>query len=106
MSIKPSVFFLVFFTSIYQAWTQAEVLEEQFPKFAIGDCILNKDPQSSWYRQEAEVFDITQSKKYGAAIYVLYFPDSTRRSDQDKHGFFHMPSVDRMSTLVKKGGCK
>ena len=74
-------------------------------KFEITDCVLNKDPQSSWYRQEAEVFDITESKKYGATIYVLYFPDSTRRPGQDKYGFFHMPSVDRMSTLVKKGGC-
>jgi hypothetical protein len=105
MSIKPSPFFLVFFISIYQAWTHAEVLDEQFPKFAIDDCILNKDPQSSWYRQEAEVFDVTESKKYGATIYVLYFSEAIRRSGQDKYGFFHIPSVDRMATLVKKGGC-
>lgn len=81
------------------------MLDEQFPKFAIDDCILNKDPQSSWYRQEAEVFDVTESKKYGATIYVLYFSGATRRSGQDKYGFFHIPSVDRMTTLVKKGGC-
>ena len=105
MSNKPSAFFLVFSISIYQAWTHAEVLEEQFPDFAIGDCILNKDPQSSWYRQEAEVFDITESKKYGSTIYVLYFPDATRRPGQDKYGFFHIPSIKRMTTLVKKGGC-
>ena len=73
------------------------------PKFRVGDCILNIEPKMSWYKKEAEVFDISQSSRYNAQVYVLYM----RRPFHDEHtyGFYNIADVDETSMKVGEAPC-
>ena len=67
--------------------------ESQDQKYALNDCIMNINPDHSWYKQEALVMDIVESQALGTTAYVLYFPHqkhSNAEIDQRRNdiGFF------------------
>lgn len=84
--------------------SETESKKSAAPKFQVGDCILNIEPKMSWYKREVEVFDISQSSRYKAQVYVLYM----KRQFHDVHtyGFYDIAPVDRTSVKVGEAPCR
>ena len=74
------------------------------PKFEIGDCILNTNPNHSWYSKEAEVFDIYQSSRYEAQMYILYL--RTKFMDTHTYGFYDTWVIDKNAVKVGTRLCR
>ena len=89
-------------TGVVASETESEKPAE--PKFQVGDCILNIEPKMSWYKREVEVFDISQSSRYKAQVYVLYM----KRQFHDVHtyGFYDIAPVDSASVKVGEAPCR
>ena len=87
------------------------IAESEDQKYALDDCIMNTNPDHSWYKQEALVQDIVDSQRFGAKAYVLYFPHlkhSTDEIDQRRRdiGFFMMPAVNRDTVKISRQACE
>jgi len=74
------------------------------PKFEIGDCVVNTNPNHSWYSKEAEVFDIYQSSRYEAQMYILYL--RTKFMDTHTYGFYDTWVIDKNAVKVGTKPCK
>ena len=85
--------------------------ESEGQNYALGDCIMNTNPDHSWYKQEALVLDIVDSQKYGYAVYVLYFPHrkpSAAKPSQlgSSTGFFDIPVVNLHTVKIDSQACE
>jgi len=85
--------------------------ESEGQNYALGDCIMNTNPDHSWYKQEALVQDIVDSQLYGTKAYVLYFPHlkhSIDEIDQGRRdiGFFRIPAVNRDTVKISRQACE
>ena len=84
--------------------SEAESEKPAEPKFEIGDCILNTNPNHSWYSKEAEVFDIYQSSRYEAQMYILYL--RTKFMDTHTYGFYDTWVIDKNAVKVGTRLCR
>ena len=87
------------------------IAESEAQKYALNDCIMNINPDHSWYKQEALVMDIVDSQLQGTTAYVLYFPHqkhSNAEIDQRRNdiGFFSIYGVDRATVKVSEQACE
>lgn len=89
-------------TGVVASETESEKPAE--PKFQIGDCVLNTNPNHSWYSKEAEVFDIYQSSRYKAQMYILYL--RTKFMDTHTYGFYDTWVIDKNAVKVGTKLCR
>lgn len=87
------------------------VAESEGQNYALDDCIMNTNPDHSWYREEALVLDIVDSQNYGYAVYVLYFPHrqpSAAKPSQlgSSTGFFDIPVVNLHTVKIDSQACE
>jgi hypothetical protein len=85
--------------------------ESEGQNYALGDCIMNTNPDHSWYKQEALVMDIVDSQLRGTTEYVLYFPHqkhSNAEIDQRRNdiGFFSIYFVNLSTVKVSDLACE
>jgi hypothetical protein len=87
------------------------IAESEAQKYALNDCIMNINPDHSWYKEEALVLDIVDSKNFGFTVYVLYFPHrkpSAAKPSQlgSSTGFFDIPTINRYTVKLDSGACE
>ena len=85
--------------------------ESEGQNYALGDCIMNTNPDHSWYKEEALVMDIVDSQLRGTTEYVLYFPHqkhSNAEIDQRRNdiGFFSIYFVNLSTVKVSDLACE
>ena len=53
------------------------IAESEAQKYALNDCIMNINPDHSWYKQEALVMDIVDSQLPNDGVRSLFPPPKT-----------------------------
>ena len=87
------------------------IAESEAQKYALNDCIMNTNPDHSWYKEEALVLDIVDSQNFGYTVYVLYFPHrqpSAAKPSQlgSSTGFFDIPFLNLHTAKIDSQACE
>ena len=87
------------------------IAESEAQKYALNDCIMNINPDQSWYKEVALVLDIVDSQNFGYTVYVLYFPHRQPSSAKPSQlgsstGFFDIPFVNLHTVKIDSQACE